>query len=294
MSLETIRGNLRPLYKELQPGTMQHVDQLMNQRFTYTKYRYECFCTADGGVYVLDGAGKTPSLAITREVHNPVLKNIDDAFEQLHQNHNYRPVQADVEQALAAPETVLIALPSLRLSGDEAEWGYLKIGTTPAKYDKLNDEERKLAERVYGQGDDFPKNMKMLKDAHIGGTRIYVLNPDYVREHAAEAAIARASWLDSFDDPYSYFYAVDRAFGGGSCVRGVRKKTDGDKFSAQKSDSSSDFLRRGASDSEQVPAGRDTQNDFPEIQKSLEAGRTFEYKGQLYVPVSNKAGVKTF
>src|SRR3989344_8362614 len=205
MSLETITGNLRDAYKQLQPGTMLHVDQLMNERRTNADLRNQWFYTADGEVYFLGAAGN-PTLAMTREVHNPVLQNIDDAFDQLTRKQNYLPSQEDVQQALAAPETALIALPKLRLSGDEKEWRYLEIGTTPSKYKKLNDEERKLAERVYGKGDDFVQNMEMLKKAKIGETRIFVLHPDYVRKQAAEGAVARASWLYDFNY-YSHFVA---------------------------------------------------------------------------------------
>ena len=159
---------------------------------------------------------------MTREAHNPVLKNIDDAFEQLTQKQNYQPIQADVTQALAAPETVLVALPNLRLSKHDSEFSYLPIGTTPAKYNKLSDEERKLAERVYGQGDDFTQNMKMLKDAHIGETRIFVLDLDYVQKHAAEGAIARASWLKYFN-LNSHFGANDRDVYFHYRLRGVRR-----------------------------------------------------------------------
>ncbi len=223
MTLENVVGHLKEGYKQLQPGTMLHVDQLMNERRSNADLCNQWFYTADGEVYLLDGALKTPALAITREAHNPILQNIDDAFEQLAKKQNYHPSQTDIQQALVAPETVLIALPNLRLRGNEAEWRYLAINTTPAKYGKLNDEERKLAERVYGQGDDFAQNMKMLKEAKIGETKIYVLNPDYVRQHAEEGTVARASWLYNFYN-YSSFDASDRDFNNLNRVRGVRRK----------------------------------------------------------------------
>ena len=222
MTLETITGNLRDGYKQLQPGTMLHVDQLMNERRTNEELCSQWFYTADGEVYFLDGARKTPALAMTREAHNPVLKNIDSAFDQLTKKHDYRVLQPDFEQALAVIDTVLIALPTLRLSKHDAEFSYLPIGTAPSKYNKLNEEERKFAERVYGQGDIFAKNMKKLKDADISETRIWVLNPDYVQKHAAEGAIARASWLIIFDGD-SLFNADVRDVGNRYRVRGVRR-----------------------------------------------------------------------
>ncbi len=223
MTLENFVGNLKDVYKQLQPGTMLCVDELMNERRTNEELRDQWFYSADGGVYFLDGVRKTPTLAITREAHNPVLQHIDDAFDQLVNNHNYRPSQADVQKALTAPDTVLIALPNLRLIGDNAEWQYLEIGTTPTKYAKLNEEERKFAKRVYGRGNDFAKNMKMLKEAKINKTNLFVLNPDYVRKHAEEGAVARASWLDNFNDN-SNFGANERDIDDHSRVRGVRRE----------------------------------------------------------------------
>ena len=190
---------------------------------TNTQLRKEWFNAPDGEVYFLDGVGKTPTLAITRGAHNPILKHIDDAFEQLTTKSNYRPHQADVQQALTAPDTVLIALPNLRLSKHDSEFSFLTLGTTPAKFNKLNDEERKLAERIYDQRNDFVRNMKMLKRADIGETLIYVLNPDYVQKHAAEGAIARGSWLFNFYGN-SQFNAHDRIIFDLNLVNGVRMK----------------------------------------------------------------------
>ncbi|MEK6863152.1 MAG: hypothetical protein AABW53_00430 [Nanoarchaeota archaeon] len=221
MSLETITGNLRDAYRQLQPGTMLHADELMNERRDNPELRDQWFYTADGEVYFLKGKNKTPTLAMTREAHNPVLQNIDVAFEQLINEHNYPVSQADFKQALAASDTTLIALPKLRLSIVNQEYGYLPIGNTPAEYKKLNAEERKFAERVFGQGRDFVQNMEMLKVADISETRIYVLNPDYVRQHAEKGAVARASWLDNFNY-YSDFYANDRSISNHDRVRGVR------------------------------------------------------------------------
>ncbi|GEM_PF-2684149 len=219
--LITVQGNLRDGYKQLQPGTMLHVDQLMNERRDNAELRNQWFYTADGGIYFLYDS-QAPILAITREAYNPVLQNIDNAFEQLTCNQNYTVLFQDFEQALAVPETVLVSLPNLRLSKHNAEFSYLSLGTTPAKYNQLNYDECKLAERVYAKGNDFVQNMKMLKDAGIGETRIWVLNPDYVQKHAKKGAIARASWLDVFNGD-SQFGADVRFIGNHDRVRGVRR-----------------------------------------------------------------------
>ena len=81
MTLETITENLRDAYRHLQPGTMLHADQLMKERrlnpitSTGEDLRDQWFYTADGAIYFIDNG--VPTLALTREAHNPVLQNID-------------------------------------------------------------------------------------------------------------------------------------------------------------------------------------------------------------------------
>ncbi len=215
-TLETITGDIRA-YARLQPGTMLHVDQLMHERRSNPELCDKSFYTADGELYFLQGG--TPTLAITREKDNLVLRHLDDAFTQLTTTVNYRPNAGEAQQSIGAPETVLIDLTKLRLRGDDAEWRYLGISTT--KYDKLQPEERTLAERVYGQGDEFGLSMVLLKEAGVQETRIYVLNPAYVQKEAEQGPLGRASWLISFYSD-SYFNADDRVVYLHGRFRGVR------------------------------------------------------------------------
>jgi len=227
MTLESITGTLRDGSRQLQPGTMLHVGELMKERRTNPitpegdDLRTQWFYTADGQVYVMNG--KNPQLAMTRGSANPLLQEatIYTYCHQLLNDKNYRPTTEEVQRVLEAPDTVLINLSELRLSGNDKEWRYLAIDTS--KYKKLNDEERKFAERVYGQGDDFRANMKMLKEANIAQTKIYVLSPDYVQEHAQESALGRASWLLNFNYN-SNFSAGGRNISNSNRVRGVRRE----------------------------------------------------------------------
>ena len=224
-NLENIAGNLRGAYNLAVPGTVLHVDELMNERRTNDALLSQWFYPADGIIYRMNDKG-TPELGITREPENLVLRHLNDetnnSFDQLMQTGNYRADPAEVQQVMAAESTVIIDLTKLRLLRNESEYHHVEVSTT--KYDKLNPEERKLAERVYGQGNDFTAIMNMLKDAGIGQTRIHVLSPDYVRKEAAQGLLGRASWLGNFDY-FSDFGADDRHFDYGYCVRGVRKKS---------------------------------------------------------------------
>ncbi len=222
MILENIVGNLRDAYKQAVPGTVLCVDQLMKERITNPELRNNLFYTADGEVYSMDG--KTPTLRITREASNPILKNINVAFDQLMRKWNYFVPFAEFEAVKAAPDTVVIDLNQLKLQDDDSEWRYLAVDTS-RPLGKYNAEEQKLLERVFGVGDDYTRVMEMLRTSRlrIRQTRVYVLNPWYVTMKGANI-IGRASWLGCFLN-YSYFDASSRNFNSSTSfsehVRGI-------------------------------------------------------------------------
>jgi hypothetical protein len=221
MNLENIEGNLLQAYQQCQPGTMRCADQLTKERRKNLELRDLGFDTADGKVYSLDNG--VPTLRMTREEVNPVLMNIDDAFKQLTTKGYYRVLLADFEAVKAAEDTVTIDLTKLRLKSNGNQVFYLAISIRNKGYDKLNSEERKLAEGVYGQGTDFIKNMMMLDELRIPETKIDVLSPPYVQEQAKEGgAIARASRLCHFI-PESYFNPFVNPISYHSRVRAVRR-----------------------------------------------------------------------
>ncbi len=200
MTLETIMGNLRDGYNQLEPGTMLHADQLMAAQVQDANLRTQSYYVADGPLYSLEDRKKTPTLWLTREADNLVLRHLNDevnsSYEQLIKTHNYRPNPEEALAAMNAKGTLRVDLTKLRLHGDEAEWRYLEIDTQ--KYDKLKPEERKLAERWYGRGKAFGTAMKTLKDAGISTTKVYVLNPGYVSQEAKKDPIGRAAWRYGF------------------------------------------------------------------------------------------------
>ena len=217
--LENILGNLPEAYALVDPETMLHSDELQLERLTNRELRNLSFYTADGNLYdVHEGKAR---LSITRRDHNSVLRNINDAFAQLTSSGNYHPKREEALEAIAAESTVSIDLTQLRLQGDGKEWGYLAIPTQ--NYGTLSPEERKLAERVHGSGDAFVHVMKMLADANIKETRVYVLNPEYVQKEAQEGPLGRASWLYGFVN-YSYFDAFVRGIYDYYRLRGVRRR----------------------------------------------------------------------
>ena len=228
MTLEkfvNIPGNLKDAYTSAVPGTLRHVDELMNERRTHpvtpegNNLRDLWFYTGDGLLYFMER--QTPKLAITREPDNLVLRHMDDAFTQLTTTGNYHPDIQEVDTAIKSASTLVVDLTKLKLEGNGKEWQYMVVSTSD--YDTLNDEQRTFAERVYGQGADFIANMQMLKDARINKTKIFVLNPKYVRDDVQNTHLGRASWLSNFDS-YFHFNADGRYVSNRYALRGVRRE----------------------------------------------------------------------
>ncbi len=211
----TVTGNLGECLSQLQPGTIRHVDELVTERRTNEELRNLWFYTADGELYFMDN--DKPKLAMTREADNLVLRHIDDAFPQLTSGGNYHPALAEATSAIKASTTEVFDLTALNLKKHDDEFSFIEVPTT--NYDSLNHEQRRLAERVYGKGNDFVLNMAMLKQSGINTIKVYVLNPEYVKEHAKSSPIGRASWLINFDS-VSNFYAFVRGIDYDFCVRG--------------------------------------------------------------------------
>lgn len=214
-NLENIAGNLCDAYALIDPETMLHNDEIQHERLTNFDFRYFTFYPADGCLYRMH-KGKA-QLGMTRREHNLVLRHIDDAFTQLVETGNYHPSREEADAAFAAESTLCVNLNQLRLQGTD-EWSYFSF--SPQGYDILNPEERKLAERVHGTGDTFIQVMKILQEADIQETQIFVLNPSYVKAQTKKGSIGLASWLSDFILD-SCFYANDSISDGNGRVRGV-------------------------------------------------------------------------
>jgi len=196
-----------------------------------------------------------------------ILDNIAEAASQLMQTNNYRPGEEKAYAFKRAPTTVRAEHDSLGLKRHDDEFSYFVIKTLKGR-DGLNPSQVAIAERPYGQAEDFEDNMKMLHDSGIHETRVWILNPDYVKEMSKQGPISRASWLDWFGGD-SWFFAFERDVDDASFgLRGVLKK-EGAESAAPKIEV---LDERTAS--------------------ALKTGQAFQYQGNLYVPVSSNAQVK--
>ncbi len=230
MSLETVTGNFRDVYRQLQPGTMLHVDQLTNERRLNPitengeDLRNQSFYTADGNIYMVNRRGEV-IWGITREPQNLLLQNIEEASHRLTQNGNYFFSFSKAVAPLKHDDTILVEVEGLNLVGDRnKEYGYFVID--PKKVKKLNPEQKLAATRIFGPDqDNFEKNMEMFAKADKC-PHVFVLMPDYIKntlENNGEECLARASWLNDFSY-YSDFDAIDRIINGHYRIRGVRQR----------------------------------------------------------------------
>ena len=202
--LENRIGTLAELYPQFKEGTWQTSAEITNDRRTLKdeekkqELKDTYFYTANFGMYTIEDNDEF--LYFGGREANPIFDNIGEATTQLLENQNYKPSEEGIKAVVASVQsgaTLKVKLSDLELKGDNEEWRYFEINT--ADYDSLNKSQRALAERVYGQGNDFVENMKMLNEEDISTAKIYVLNPEYVKKNIeAGKALARACWLYNF------------------------------------------------------------------------------------------------
>lgn len=229
-TLETVIGELVKIFPLLERPTIMHSDELITEKRTNQKLITDpelgsiWFYTADSNLYVVEN--REAILYIGREPTNPIFNNIEKAAYQLLLNGIYLPSRSEIMAVKSAESTLRFRLSDLELEQLEGtEFSYFEVQTD--NYDKLNPEQRRFAERVYGQGDNFKQNMEMLWRNGIGILHIYVLNPDFVKKIVPNGgAVALASKLGSFE--YSSLFCagsrdVDYLLDG---LRGVRNITE--------------------------------------------------------------------
>ncbi len=223
--LEVKTGPLAQIYPLFEPDSLQHAHEIMTARRTDSSLQNRWFWTADFPMYSVEDGEEV--LYFAGRDHNLMFRDIQNATSQLLRSQNYVPPKEGIGEVVAASKTgtvLRVKLSDLKLERENDEWGYFKIDTSNP--DSLNLTQRAFAERVYGQGAEFAENMQMLQKAGKEATRIYVLNPDYVKsEVKGDGAIARASWLGRFGGSLRFF-AGGRGVDDPYCsLRGVLRKS---------------------------------------------------------------------
>jgi len=268
-NIETLVNVQFPLDKalpQLKPKSVRRSDQVTSERITNKELRGAWVATIDFPMYHIDRKEAFFDLSGI----NPGFENSDDFCRQIRETNNYHPSKKDVRRVMNAKSTITAPLSKLDLIKDTDEWYHFEIDTSKDG-NQFNKYQRPLAERAFGNMEsssigreecDFNEYMNLLKTKGISTTRFFVLNPEYVMEHAKKGPIARVSRLDYFDDD-SDFDAVDRNIDNSYiCLRGVPVSAVG-----------ATREKTGI----QIPK---------QILSALEKGNGFQYNEIIYVPTS--------
>jgi hypothetical protein len=223
----TAQGKLLDIAKTVDLNTVQHSWEIQRDRYKDIKenennatLKNQWFWTADFPLYTMEKGQAVLYMADRK--HNLVFQNLDDAVAQLRTDNNYFPKDSDISTVISAKTTLKTKLSDLKLERLDDEWSYFEIKTND--YSNLNKSQRTLAEHVHGKERTFARTMKILNKNEIETTRIYVLNPEYVKntlEQKDKKSLARVSALDDFLNNSS-FDASNRVVGNdGRRLRGV-------------------------------------------------------------------------
>lgn len=225
--LETLVGLLNETFPKFERDTILHSDQLTTERRTIPELRDKWLYTADSNIYTSEDGEVIWYLG--REQTNPFFNDIEGSTQELELKGNYIPPIEDIEavkNAVETGETLKVKLSDLMLQGNDFHHKFFEIETE--NYDNLNPEQRRVAERVYGQGDDFVENMKMFNENGMKKVSVYVLNPDYVKNNVPlNRALAQAPRLFQFGIE-SRFDAGGGLFGSHGDLCGVRNVAESD------------------------------------------------------------------
>jgi hypothetical protein len=223
LALENIVGTLADCVRQTEPGTWQTSAEITTERRADPSLAKQWFWTANFAMYRTE-RGEAVLYFGGREA-NPIFENIEEAASQLISSGNYYVDEesvAGVIDSVSSGATLRIGVSNLNLKKHDKEFSYFEIN--PSRPGQLNLFQRRFAEMVYGQGSDFSENMRMLSDSGIKSTRIYVLNPDYVKDNAAGSqAIARACWLNDCDIDSDFIASGSYVAYPSIALRGVRK-----------------------------------------------------------------------
>ncbi len=232
-NIKTILGNFSRA-SEFAEGTWHSSAEITKDRIKKKSLRDKAFCTNNHALYdVEDG----DAFLYFGSKNNSIFRNetIDAAFEQLTSSetgHYYKPSEVDVAKAKQTSLKLKISELKLKFNNESYDYGYFVIDTSDLTGSKLNETQRKFAEAVYGSMEQdgkgnslysramqmlnnkgngikkvkiyslYSRAMQMLnnKGNGIKKVKIYSLREETVLRDAKEGAVARACWLDDFNN----------------------------------------------------------------------------------------------
>ncbi len=239
-TLEIITDSLARGYPQLAAGTLQEASEITNGRRLEPDpkkredLRNGYFYTANLFLARKRG-GKLEYGLSGREAFDGIAgQNIGEFSRQLINSGFYRltPEQTRALPNFTGIEWVDPSKLNLQSVPGNTQWSFFEINTSDYFAEKLNSDQRRVAQKPYGamgrkqeggrEYTDFGENMKMLKEAGKTTTGVYFPTPNYVEGSIKEGVVvARASRLLGFD-VVSRFDAGDRFVDLHDGLRGVR------------------------------------------------------------------------
>lgn len=195
-----LQGPLMEIFPKIDSQTVKRAREIQKERLTNPSLRELSFWTRDFFWYGLDkfitDKVKEPFLYVI-ENGNPAFQNFDRSMRELKHEGKVR------SKPILHGKVYPYRMSDLDLYKDCREKSFFEIYTDNP--DRLNPEQRSLAERIYGLGKDFLDVMRMLENEGIEKVVIDVVNPEYVAKHARNYGFGRISILGDLDYNFSNF-----------------------------------------------------------------------------------------
>jgi hypothetical protein len=184
------RNSLARDFKNYDPSTIQTSAEIMKQRRDDDSLRDLNFATGIALYTLADDRTVNLSIAKIGTVLNN--DNLADFCHALMTDNFYRPSARMVDRVLSDDSTFTIndlyeanvfePVMCDWFSSDTGTGLYLEMAIKTDAHNNLSEEQRALAEAVYGSGDDFERNMEMLSDVGIKTTAISTLHPYKIKK----------------------------------------------------------------------------------------------------------------
>jgi len=234
LPLVTVKGDIKKIFSDLNPKTLQTSLQIMNERMCLNpskQAKTSPILSADSALYLIED---TPLLYIGGLETNLIFNNLKEAIKQFKKTDNYKPSSKEIKKVLDSVKTgrtKKVKLKDLKLQGNNVKYGFIEIDTSDLSGKNLNSEQKKLVEKIYGDMDviryetrrdrsKYGDHMKMIRKMGIKTVRINVLKPDYVKSKGGR--IVRASIINGSGAKNPYGFSATCNFDKKKCI--VRSK----------------------------------------------------------------------
>ncbi len=195
----TVSDSLAENYHKLDPYSIQYASELMNDRRDDENLRNQKFWTADSVTYQVKNDEVLIHLA--KRENNLIFKNLTKAIHQITNTGYFIPSKESLDTVIESETTLHFKSSELGLKEYEQDSTYAYVGIDTSMYNlTLNQYGRILAERLFGEGKDFKKNMLLLQENGISQTKIFFPSPKIIKDLLGnEGVMTFLCGLNSFD-----------------------------------------------------------------------------------------------